>query len=243
MKLLSKWLGSCDIPLGSRDKPVFFAVPIDRTIYIGSLIWWLRRRHLSCHWQSRLCYGSFLLHRRWQRHWHHRSSFCCHWWLSSCVINCCRWWRRWIFHFIHHCYRLLLVYYSSYCLSLRLQRHHNILWCCFGQYHQNRSQRFRLSRRRQQSRHRHHRVDPSCLQLGKMDNEYFGVQVGGWWPIPEDVACLHCSLFPVVFWRDLMESNYCTIYQPGMPPGAKCVPCSDGNREQLYCFSIHIPDD
>ena len=40
-----------------------------------------------------------------------------------------------------------------------------------------------------------------------------------------------------------MESNYCTIYQPGMPPGAKCVPCSDGNREQLYCFSIHIPDN
>ena len=44
--------------------------------------------------------------------------------------------------------------------------------------------------------------------------------------VDEGVACLHCSLFPVVFWGALMGRNYCPIYQPGLPLGAKCVSCS-----------------
>ena len=40
-----------------------------------------------------------------------------------------------------------------------------------------------------------------------------------------------------------MDSNYYPIYQPGLPPGAKCVPCSARIREHMPCFDMKLPVD
>ena len=64
-----------------------------------------------------------------------------------------------------------------------------------------------------------------------------------WLLSPEYVACLRCSLFLVFFWVSLMGSNYCPIYQPGLPTGAKCVLCSAWIREHLPSFGVKLPSE
>ena len=40
-----------------------------------------------------------------------------------------------------------------------------------------------------------------------------------------------------------MNSNYCPIYQLGMPPSAKYVPCSAWIIENMYCFGTKLSDN
>ena len=49
-----------------------------------------------------------------------------------------------------------------------------------------------------------------------------------WWMVTYTWICgvPTLFLFLLFFWGALMDSNYCPIYQPVLPPGAKCVPCS-----------------
>ena len=40
-----------------------------------------------------------------------------------------------------------------------------------------------------------------------------------------------------------MDSNYCPIYQPGLPPGAKCVPCSARIIKHMPLFGTKLPSN